>query len=145
MLFTQDRETIRKFFAETWHKAQIRLPLEPMEAIAADIIGQHPEFHELLIDPDALQRDYQADLGEGNPFLHLSLHVAVHEQVSTDRPAGVRAAYQFLLGKLQNIHEVQHRMMECLLESLWQAVQENRAPNEASYLECLRGHGRRAR
>jgi hypothetical protein len=136
MLFTQDRETIRKFFAEAWQKAEARMPLEPMEAIAADIIGQHPELHALLADTDAVQRDYRADQGEGNPFLHLSLHVAVHEQISTDRPPGVRQAYEALLRRMDS-HNAEHRMMECLLESLWQAMQENRVPDAALYLECL--------
>jgi hypothetical protein len=143
MLFTHDRDKIRTFFADAWRKAQAHLPLQPMEAIATDIIQEHPGFHTLLTDPDALQRDYQAELGEGNPFLHLSLHLALHEQIATDRPAGVRRAYQSLLQRYGDTHETQHRTMQCLLESLWQAMQENRAPDEAGYLKCVHHQGRR--
>ena len=136
MLFTQDRQRLRAFFAEVLRKAQAGAVLEPLEAVAADIVRQHPEFHDLLQDPDALQRDYGVE--EGNPFMHLSLHVALQEQVSADRPAGVRAVYQALLRRLQDPHEAQHRMMECLIESLWQAMQQSRPPDETGYLECLR-------
>jgi hypothetical protein len=139
MLFTQDRRQLRSFFAEAWRKQRAGMPMEPMEAIAADIIGRHPELEPVLAEPDALEQDFRADRGEGNPFLHLSLHVAVHEQVAADRPPGVRAVYQALLRKLQDPHDVEHALMECLIESLWEAMQGQRQPDERVYLECLRG------
>jgi hypothetical protein len=112
MLFTQDRQQLRAFFSEAWRKAQTHRPLEPLEAVATDIIREHPELHGLLMELDALQRDYRADQGEGNPFLHLSLHIALHEQVATDRPEGMHEAYRSLMHSLGDAHEAQHRLME---------------------------------
>jgi uncharacterized protein DUF1841 len=141
MLFTQDRRQLRAFFAEAWHKSQTGAVMEPMEALAGDIIREHPEFHAMLAEPDSLVRDYRPDHPEGNPFMHLSLHLALHEQIASDRPAGVREVYQALLRKLPDPHAARHRMMECLAESLWEAMTEQRAPDEAAYLQCLRRQG----
>ena len=40
----------------------------------------------------SLDRDWAPKGGETNPFLHLSLHLAVAEQLAIDQPAGIVAA-----------------------------------------------------
>ncbi|WP_204318325.1 DUF1841 family protein [Serratia marcescens] len=42
------------------------------------------------------------ELGETNPFLHMGLHLAVREQVATDRPQGIRTVYTKLIEKYQD-------------------------------------------
>lgn len=140
MLFTQDRRTLRRFYAEAWRKHTERLPLDPIEALIGDIVAMHPEYHAALNGSDQeLDRDYLPENGETNPFLHLSLHAAIREQVAADRPAGIRALHSELTAHYADQHHAEHAIMECLAESLWQAQRRHAMPDENAYLQCVRG------
>lgn len=138
MLFGQDRRQIRYHFFETWRKKRSGQPLEPLEKMLADIIDCHPEYHSLLTDPDTLEQDYTPDLETTNPFLHMGLHIAIQEQLSTDRPPGIAAIYGQLYHQWGDPHTVEHRMMECLGDILWQARHAATHPDEFVYLQRLK-------
>ena len=87
---------------------------------------------------DALERDYTPEEGQTNPFLHMGLHLAIREQVSTNRPAGIASVHRSLAVKLGDVHEAEHAMIECLGQALWQAQRSGLPPDEAAYLESLR-------
>ena len=81
-MFTQDRRQMRQFFVDAWTKANSQQPLEPMEQILANIIEMHPEYHSLLENADkSLEQDYTPEMGQTTPFLHMAMHIAIHEQV----------------------------------------------------------------
>ncbi len=142
MLFGQDRGALRRQFFEVWRKHTAGVPLEPLEQLVAQVIARHPEYHGVLQDPERfLDRDYLPEMGETNPFLHMAMHIAIHEQLTTGRPPGILDAYQGLLQRLGEPHRAEHEMMECLGEMFWRAQREQRTPDEAAYLECLRGRG----
>lgn len=139
MLFGQDRNQIRRFYCEVWRKYRDGLPMEPLEDLIASVIADHPEYHPLLEDPDkSLERDYLPETGESNPFLHMGMHIAIQEQLGTDRPAGILKLYQSALTRFGDAHELEHRMMECLAEMIWQAQRHGTEPDQAAYLDCVR-------
>lgn len=110
-----------------------------MEKVVVDIIAEHPEYYRLLENDDAIETDFPVDAGTVNPFLHLSMHVAIHEQVATDRPAGIRGLYVQLKKDHGDTHALEHALMECLGQSLWEAQRSSdAAPDERGYLECVR-------
>jgi hypothetical protein len=134
----QSRDQLRRMYVEAWRKHRERVPMEPLEAQIADVIAAHPEYQALLDDPDrAMHEDYTPERGESNPFLHMGIHLAVREQVGTDRPAGIRAAYQALVQR-HGEHEAQHLLGECLGRALWEAQRAGRPPDEHAYLESIR-------
>jgi len=138
-MFGTNRNALRRFYAESWRKARANEPLETLEQQIAAIIGEHPEYQSYFEAPeDTLERDFTAEGGESNPFLHMGMHLALREQLATGRPSGIRELWPRLLKKIGDTHEVEHRMMECLAEALWEAQRNNRMPDEAAYLECLR-------
>ena len=51
-MFTPSSHDVRRFFCEAWRKQRAGEVLTPMDAIAADWIVQHPEYHEALMDAD---------------------------------------------------------------------------------------------
>ena len=135
----QDRSGLRRHYLEAWRKHRARLPLEPLDHQLVTVIEQHPEYHALLeADPQALLRDYAPESGQSNPFLHLGLHLAIREQVATDRPAGIAAVHRELSQHLGDVHAAEHRMLEKLGEALWTSQRSGRPPDEAAYLESLR-------
>jgi hypothetical protein len=138
-MFGNDRQQMRRFFMDSWKKAQEGAPLEPLEQLIVAVVKQHPEYHRLLeASEEQLERDFLPDQGQTNPFLHLSMHIGLSEQISTDRPAGISALYRQLLEKTGDAHEVEHQLMECLGMMLWEAQRNNSMPDEARYIECIR-------
>ena len=136
----QDRDASRKFFLDVWAKNKIQLPLEALEQLVLDIILQHPEYHEILDkdEKDITTMDFLPEMGMTNPFLHMGMHIAIQEQISTDRPQGITMIYRQLLPKYPSAHELEHGLMECLGESLWQAQRNNTMPDEIQYLEQVK-------
>jgi hypothetical protein len=132
----QSRDELRRMYLEAWRKRRAGLPSEPLEAQVADVIALHPEYHAALErGEDALARDYTPEGGQSNPFLHMGLHLAVRDQIATDRPAGLRKAFENLAQRIGSAHDAEHRIIECLAEAMWDAQRSGRPPDEAAYLQ----------
>ena len=138
MLYGSDREGMRRTYVDAWSKSRAGQPLEPLGRLLAGIIAEHPEYHALLESPDALAREFPPEAGRSNPFLHMGLHVAIREQLATDRPPGLRGLYAALLPRFADAHALEHALMECLAETLWDAQRAGAAPDEARYLARVR-------
>ncbi|MCE2722248.1 MAG: DUF1841 family protein [Betaproteobacteria bacterium] len=137
-LFNPTREQVRDFFFETWRKFSSQAPLTALQAMAVEIINEHPEYHALLSQRDRhVDRDYLPESGDLNPFLHMSMHLSIREQVSIDQPAGVRAEHQRLAISMGDVKAAEHAMMDCLGEMIWHAQRNRTAPDPGLYLACL--------
>ncbi len=137
-MFNPTRDQARQFLFATWRKRRASELLTPLEDLTAQLIEKHPEFHELLADPDAaLDKDYLPEHGTTNPFLHLMMHLTIEEQISIGQPHGVREQFTRLTRKYESEHEAQHAMMECLGEMIWQAQRNGGQPDAAIYIDCM--------
>lgn len=136
-MFDPSQADVRRFFCETWRKDRERLALTPLEAIALDLVRLHPEYHDDLASlDDALAAEYPVEAGRTNPFLHLSLHLAIAEQLQIDQPHGLRAAYAALSARLGE-HDAAHVLMDCLGEVVWRSQRDGAPPDGAAYLACI--------
>ena len=137
-MFNPSRDEARRFLMEAWRKRRTGLPLTDLEAIAAAIVARHPEYHAVLEAPESsLPRDWRPESGDENPFLHLSLHLAIAEQLAIDQPPGIRAEYDRIREARGDEHAAQHAVLECLGEVVWSAQRHGTAPDAALYLACL--------
>lgn len=128
------REQLRAQYIEAWRKARAGAPLAPLEALICDVIAAHPEYQPLLEDADrAVAFEADAAAAAQNPFLHMSLHLAIREQISIDRPVGVRDTAGGLRARYGE-HEGEHALMQVLGEILWEAQRSGRRPDEGEYL-----------
>jgi len=138
-VFNPTRNQVRRFLIEAWRKRRAGLPAEPLETLAGDLIVQHPEYHAVLEDGEAaLTREWTPDGGESNPFLHLSLHLAIEEQLSIDQPPGIRRLFEQLCLRHGERHAAAHRMIDCLAEAVWLSQRHGRPIDVAAYFDCLR-------
>ena len=141
-MFAPSRDQARQFFFDTWRKYRAGSPLAGLETVAIEVILLHPEYHGVLDAPErSALRDYTPETGQTNPFLHMSLHLALAEQLSIDQPPGIRAAFDALLARAGDRHAALHAALECLGETVWRAQRDGAAPDAQAYLECLRRGG----
>jgi hypothetical protein len=135
----QSRDQLRRTYAKAWRKFSAKQPLEPLEAQLAAVIAEHPEYVQWLEGGDAaLAAEFTPERGQTNPFLHMGMHLAIREQVATDRPKGIAEIHRQLTAKLGDAHAAEHEMLEPLGQALWEAQRANRMPDEQAYLERLR-------
>jgi len=137
-MFNPTRDQVRDFFFETWRKYREGVPLVGAEALALDIVLLHPEYHQVLGDPERYrEQEYFPELGTTNPFLHMSLHVALEEQLSINQPPGIVQSFEALAARKGDRHAALHEAIECLAEMVWRSQRDGTAPDGAAYLECL--------
>jgi hypothetical protein len=138
-MFNIDRDQSRQIFFQSWSKHTRQEVLEPMESLVIEVIQLHPEYHALLDNPEQNRdKDYFPEMGETNPFLHMGLHIAIKEQLSINQPFGIQHHYQRLLLKYQDPHIVEHQIMECLAQMIWEAQHNKSLPDNDTYLACLK-------
>lgn len=135
MIFSGNRAELRSMYASAWKKHRSEELLSPLESQLAAVIAEHPEYHAAVADK--LQRDYPIEGGETNPFLHMGLHLGIREQVATNRPPGIAAIFRQLAAATGDKHAAEHRMIDCLAETLWEAQNRQAEPDEQQYLERL--------
>lgn len=143
-MFNPSREQVRQFFTEAWEKRRSGGVLTPLETMAVDLIELHPEYHADLQAPDSVAADFSVEQGRTNPFLHLSMHLAINEQLSIDQPPGIKAAFQGLLAT-HDAHDAAHIVMDALGEVVWEAQRLGKPLDSDRYLELIRRHATRGR
>jgi hypothetical protein len=137
-LFNPSRDQVRQFFFNTWQQFSQQKPLTDLEKIALEVIQMHPEYHAILSHPaQTSQQEYFPEMGETNPFLHMSLHLSVIEQIGINQPIGIASIYESLKAKHQEAHHAQHDILDCLAETIWQTQRNQRPLDAEHYLTLL--------
>jgi hypothetical protein len=139
MFYSNQVNDTRKLFFVSWSKFCNREPMLPLEQQIAAVISEHPEYHSIVKDlqPEN-ERAYYPEMGETNPFLHMGLHLAIRDQIATNRPDGISQVYKDLLQRHGDVIKVEHLMMESLAECLWEAQRNHGMPNEIEYLNACK-------
>jgi hypothetical protein len=137
MFFGDTVQQTREMFFSSWHKYKQNKDLLPLEQQIVQVILDHPEYQSKVENINYSQQSYYPELGETNPFLHMGLHLAIREQISTNRPQGIRSVYKKLLKKYADLMKVEHIIMEQLAECLWISQKNNTPPDETHYLKIL--------
>ncbi|HLL17750.1 MAG TPA: DUF1841 family protein [Rubrivivax sp.] len=138
-MFQPSQADVRRFFCTIHAKQRAGLPLDAMELVAAPWIAQHPEYHPELTDAEAaVAAMYTVEEGRSNPFLHLSMHLSIQEQVAIDQPSGIRQAVELLAARRNSLHDAHHEVMECLGEMIWASQRSGMPPDGEAYIECVR-------
>ena len=137
-MFGQDRDSLRRAYAEAWQRHLDGLPLDAQQQRIADVVALHPEYQAFVLAPGALAQEFDGSDGRTNPFLHMGLHIAIHEQLATGLPPEAAQTHQRLARRLGDAHAAEHRLIDCLAQTLWQAQRDGRAPDMDGYREALR-------
>ncbi len=137
-MFQPSQADVRRFFCAAHARQQAGLPLDPMQAVAAQWISEHPEYHADLADEAAaLAAIYSVEDGRANPFLHLSMHLSIHEQMAIDQPSGIRAAVLRLAEQRRSLHSAHHAVMESLGQMVWASQRSGLPLDGQAYLDAV--------
>ena len=143
-MFTPSQADVRRFFCSVFAKNRLSQPLQAIEIIASQWLDEHPEYHPEFSDVGiALEKMYDVEAGNINPFLHLSMHLSITEQCSIDQPRGIRQAVELLTARRNSLHDAHHEVMECLGQMVWESQRASQPPDGAAYLDCVRRHATR--
>lgn len=139
MLYGDKREDYRKRFFDAWRKHKNNELLEPMEKRILQIILQHKEYINIFDDPEKnMDKDFFSELGETNPFFHMSLHLTILDQLAINQPKEIRNLYKQCIERFGDTHEAEH----CLMHSLAIALHDlhyNTTPfDEKKYLNRIK-------
>jgi len=134
-VFSQDRSKQREFLSNSWQKHVAAQTLEPLELQLALIVQKHPEYHALIND---INLEYFPEQGKTNPFLHINLHLALQDQLALNQPIGINAIYKKLIVIHSDIHEVEHMMMECIAEMIFNSQKNKTSLDQDNYLVNLK-------
>ncbi|MDP1604953.1 MAG: DUF1841 family protein [Legionella sp.] len=138
MFFGNNVSDTRQLFYTSWIKYRQKQPLTALEQQLVAVIIDHPEYQPMLEKKGGVGEEaYFPEMGQANPFLHMGLHLAVRDQIATNKPIGINQHFQRLSKKYNDSLVVEHMIIECLAECLWQAQRDNREPDEVSYLNNL--------
>ena len=132
------RDTLREMYRSAWRKFKGQHTLSPLDKQIVAVISEHPEYRVIVESAAADLANYSPRSGQINPWLHMGLHLAIRDQVKTNRPHGI-AEVQAKLARHAGPHEAEHTMLEVLAEQLWEAQRTGQPPDENAYLERLRG------
>ena len=133
------RDQLREMYRGAWRKFRAEQPLSPLERQIAAVISEHPEYRVIVESAAADLANYSPRSGQLNPWLHMGLHLAIREQVSTNRPAGIAELHAKLAARAGGAHEAEHQRLEVLAEQIWDAQRSGKPPDENAYLDRLRG------
>jgi hypothetical protein len=138
-MFGNDRDQLRLQYFRAWQQHLNSEPLDPLQRQIVAVLLDHPEYQDMFQNEHSLGTEFSPELGQSNPFMHMGFHLAIRDQIQTDRPQGIRSAYEAILPQVGgDAHEAEHRMLDCLAESLWQAQSTQQAPDELAYLQCVK-------
>jgi len=137
-MFNPSQADVRRFFCAVRAKTRDGQLLDALETLAGQWLQEHPEYDAELADVEAaLARNYDAQGGRTNPFLHLSMHLSISEQCSIDQPRGIRQAVELLAARRNSLHDAHHEAMECLGRMLWESQRSGRPPDGDAYIDCV--------
>lgn len=137
-MYNLNQIDVRNFFFDLYAKANRQEPLTDLEKIAYTVILEHPEYINVLDNKNKyLEYEWTVENGETNPFLHLSMHLSVLEQLSIDQPLGIQELFTKLCNKFQDNHKATHHLIDCLGEMIWYSNKNNTAFDPKIYLDCI--------
>jgi len=132
------RDQLREMYRSAWRKFKAQQTLSPLDRQIVAVISEHPEYRVIVESAAADLANYSPRSGQLNPWLHMGLHLAIREQVATDRPAGIADVHARLARQAGGAHEAEHRMLDTLATAMFDAQRSGQPPDENVYLERLR-------
>ncbi len=135
-LMSQLKSLTRQRLRIIWDTAQLGLPLEGEDAQTAEIMREHTEWHHVWARADQLS-DAEIERDGVNPFLHITIHQVVLNQINGALPA-TKDTFEALLAMGIDRHEAIHRIGTVFTEGIYETLKFRRPFDEEKYSRGLK-------
>lgn len=137
MYAMNDRNQTRQLFFDAWEKFHAKQPLSDLEQQILQVILEHPEYHYLFQAADKYKnKDFLPELGETNPYMHMSIHLAIRDQIGMNLPLGIRDVFEKLCARSGDKLTAEHEVMECFTQALWEMMHYGKPFDNEAYLQA---------
>jgi hypothetical protein len=133
------RQAFRRTVYHIWGMIQAGLVDEMNEAeyAIARILLEHPEYGDFFEDEKILD-GRKFDTGSAvNPFLHVSLHKMIEDQLEAGHPEEVRFFFESMEAKGNDRHEIVHVIMKILSILIFEAMHSRQSLDVDRYRSIL--------
>lgn len=134
------RSLNRQYMYEIWQhaKANDLDQLSEEEQQIGKLMLEHEEYHNQFEFADALE-DYQFDPESGvNPFLHISIHVIVENQLKSKQPIEAYQFYNSIRRKKVSHHETIHLIGNIFAPLMFQVLKRKEPFDNELYQQLLK-------
>lgn len=137
------RQAFRKAVHRIWGMIQAGLMdemTEPEYRIAAILLA-HPEYEDVYEDTEILDgREFDTG-SEGNPFLHVSFHQMIEDQLASGNHKELSFFVEVMENKGYDRHEIIHAVIKILIRMLSDAINNNKSIDVNRYKRLLTRFG----
>lgn len=133
------RQAFRKTVYRIWNMIQAGLldDMEEAEYKIARILLDHPEYEDIFDDEEILDgREFNTS-SDGNPFLHISIHKMVEDQIEAGSPKEISLFFESMEDKGYKRHDIIHTVMKILARMISDAMTNERPFNVSRYQRLL--------
>ncbi len=121
------RQAFRRAVHRVWAMIQADLidEMNDAEGRLARILLDHAEYEDVFEDEEVLDGHEFYTGPEGNPFLHVSFHKMVEDQLESGRIKELRLFFEAMAARGYDRHEVIHAVIEILLYLLYSSLSQD--------------------
>lgn len=133
------RQKFRRTINKVWNMIKEGLPadLNQEEKRLLPIIQEHQEYREYFENEDFLDGS-EDQMEEGiNPFLHISLHQMVEDQLNSKTPVEAARLYEYIEKQGYSRHDAIHVVIMVLIHMIYNAIEKNSSFDEKRYIRLL--------
>ena len=135
------RQWNRQRLCEIWKAAEAGKVLSGEEALYGKLMLEHPEYHNAFEFADQVEgAEYVVD--GVNPYLHLTMHAAIENQLAAKDPPEVAKTLDRLMGQGMSRHDAIHAIAAVFIELAFPVFQGREPFNTKRYIKRLRRLGR---
>jgi hypothetical protein len=124
----------RRKIQEVWQKAKEEEELSREEDRLAKILLEHREYQEIW---EKIPLNPERETGGVNPYLHVSLHLAIENQIVEENPRQVNRYLSKKLAQGIDRHKIIHEIAAIFCESLFDTLKYQKPFDRIRYIQRL--------
>lgn len=127
----------QQFFLEVWKKGEAGETLNEEETQYYEAMKTHTMYQHIWNAKDIF--NVKLKKKEESPFLHITLHVIIENQIKNNKPPETKAAWVHLQDKKKlSSQDAMHSIMVILADEMFDMMKNNKPFNNEKYCSRLK-------
>jgi len=143
--YAELRHLTRARLGLIWKMAMAEAELGEEEATLAEMLKQHPEYFDIWEHADAFPPGEEVLRDGVNPFVHVTIHQTVENQIADRTPPQTAETLEALMRAGYTRHEAIHAIGAIVADEIFEILRDDRPFDEDSYVKALQYLARTAK